>query len=150
MEFINSILDDPITNQKLTNCCKKIINNLVNDPEQITMIKIFTLTVIRDEEVVSNVRKVIKQLINDLLENPEMEDHLNKYVSRVLMTTLDQPVNEMTIRNKIVQILRSDDVIDSVSTSLIDVSNKEEVKKQIANNLLSGVMKVINPINYVR
>lgn len=157
-EFINKVLNDLIdnedTNQTLIKHAKKLLNTLLEDETMIAKTKEFASKILQDEAFLSDVRNIVKQLITHILKNQEMEEQLNTYVSRVLMTTLDQPVNETTIRNKVTQILTSDDIINSVSNSLIAVSNKEEFKTQVATNLVSAVMKAIkdyfpNSISYV-
>ena len=78
----------------------------------------------------------MKKMLDKLINNDEMHDTLVKFLSKILDDTLSAPVNEKLIHDKIIELVTAKEIMDSISVSLIAVVNREDVKKEIGDNVV--------------
>ncbi len=142
-KLIKSKLREIMVDEEIKKITQSFIQDIVNNEALINDIKQIILNIFKSEEFVTESRNLAGQLVTDLLNNHELETQLNTYISKLLLTTLDEPVNETTIKNKLIQIVSGDDVINTIANNIIAVSNRQDVKEQVSKNLVEGVVEAI-------
>ena len=150
--FISSLITDPsiqkdfekiIAELMKNDEVRKVLNDLlasilVNDQIKLA-IQDFLIDILKNARLKNEVYNTLKGLLTEFTQDPDMNVILVKFISTTLMNSLNEPVNEKFIKDKIVELLTSTDVMDSVSKSIMDVVKRDDLKKIIGDSAVDAV-----------
>jgi len=97
------------------------------------------LGLVRDKELTQGIYIVIKTLLLDMIKDQEIEKILVDFISQTFMNALNQPINEKYIKDKIVELVTSESVMDSITESLKVVATRDDIKKVLGDSAIESI-----------
>lgn len=117
-EFIKVIVSDPHIVETIKNTLQKI---LADEKIQMTIHE-FLLMTLANVQVKNQIYDVLKKLFTELSNDDDIKQLIIKFVSTTLMESLNKPVNEKLLKDKLIEMISND-----------------EIKKEFGDNIVKAV-----------
>lgn len=149
-KILSDLLQDEKTRQEVHNF---VVSALQNDHIKKVLIDLLTSIVLNDQtkqtlqellvailqnpQIKTEVYAILKALLEEMTKDKDFNKLLVEFLSTTLMNTLNTPVNEKYIKDKIIELLTAKDVMDSISNSIMDVIQRDDLKKVLGDTAVA-------------
>jgi hypothetical protein len=139
IKLLVTVGQDPSTQTLVSSTIK----NILDDPETSEKLKSFIKKILEDDELRTSAYKVIAQMFKDLTEDDAIKQIIIEYTNTTLLSAINDPVNERSVKDEMIRLLTCDEIKDAVKSSLIEVANREDLKKAVGDNAVGAVKSAI-------
>lgn len=146
---LETMLTDLMKNDEIRKVLADLLTSVLQNEQTKQTIQDFLIDILQNARLKNEVYSTLKGLLKDFTQDPDMNKILVEFISVTLMNALNEPVNERFIKDKVVELLTSNDVMDSVSISLMEVVKREDLKKVIGDSAIETLTAAIKK-NYPR
>ena len=137
--MVNEFLMSVISNRDVQKSIKEYLIETLNDAEIKIMVNNFLISTLKNINVKERLYDILKEVVVD----EAIEKIIVDYLSKVAMASLDTPVNSEYIRDKVIETITSSEVMESVTASLIEVIERDSVKKIIGDNAIDALSQAL-------
>lgn len=152
VELVTDVLNDNHTQETILlffskdetrQVLSQLVQKIVSDPEMNAQVQLFLIDLLKNARLKDEVYVTLKSLFDGMMKDIEFNQMLVTFLSQTLMSSLNEPVNEKFIKDKITELLTSDDIMNSVSTSIMEVVQRDELKKTIGDHSVEALTTAI-------
>lgn len=143
--FIVGILRDEIIKKNIVN----FLTNILENDEIKQSIQKSLITILRDIQIKNEVYATLKGLLDELTKDDAIKKLLVEFIGKTFMDALNEPVNDKYIKDKVIELLTAPAIMDAVSIALMDVVQREDLKKTIGDSAIIALTTAIKK-NYPR
>lgn len=121
----------------------ELVKTLIDNPATQFSIQQFLIETLKNSDVKVEVYAHIKNLLEEVMKDQEFNNIIVTFLSQTFMNSLDEPVNEKYIKDKMIEIMTSEDIKSAVSVSVIEVVEREDLKKSLGDNAVEALTSAI-------
>jgi uncharacterized membrane-anchored protein YjiN (DUF445 family) len=132
-----------LSSQEVSKEIIKISTEVVNSPDINTAVLQLSSTILQDLNLKQDVYKLLTYVMIDLTKDPDMAKLLIEFISQTAMSALDEPVNDKLIKTKVIEIVTSQDVMDTMAQTLMEVVSRDDLKHVIGESAIATISTAI-------
>jgi len=118
-----------------------VMAGIMKDEEIRTQISGFLVSVLKDVEVNKELYESLKKLITEIADDEETNKIIVTFISSTVLKAIDD--NDEAIKKRIIALLTSQEVTDAVEKSIMDVVQRDDLKRTIGDNAVDALVIAI-------
>jgi hypothetical protein len=139
MTIINSIL----TNKDLETAMINAVTDVISSDKVKQQVSTLILELLHNDEIQKSAYQYLKDLVKDFVKDEPTKQLLVTYLSGLLLESLSAPVNEQTVKDKVVELIDSPEVKSSLTTQLVAIADSDTVKTEIGLSAVEAVVAAL-------
>jgi uncharacterized membrane-anchored protein YjiN (DUF445 family) len=142
-KVVNEFVIVSLQNDQVKKVLNELLTSVILNEETRLAVQTFLVGILRDPKMKEEIYLITKALLEEVMKDKDFNKILVEFLSTTIMNVLNEPVNEKYIKDKVVELMTSKDVMESISKSVIDVVQRDDLKKAIGDSAVTTISAAI-------